>query len=1664
MTFLPQITERAYREDQAAQFRRVSTARVDGDDFLRATNERMAAPLIPTPTPAPVQGPPTPFHTERAAAFALPDPPTQVPTPSPVSAAPPPPSGPAVPQSVLDAAGTSVGPRADRGTISTPTRPESPRRAIRMPWDAPESAAVSTFAERTSTAPALGKGPQAFVSALAPTARKVAAETGLPWEVLVSIPANETGWGQAVAGGNLFGIKGTSKAGKTTGSVGTWEVVNGQRVNIQDTFRAYDSPEESMRDFAAFLEENPRYHQALQTYRQTGDAAALVRGIHAAGYATDPRWSDKVLSIMGTVRGTAVDDPLATTSTSARASFAGSAGDQADWQALALDQLSKPYIWGSGSGAGGRGTQDIDPKTGLPRGFDCSGFVSYVLKEGMGIDLPAFTGTAYGKLAGVSRDQAQPGDIVFWNMDNPDPRMQHMAIYLGDGKVIQAGGTERKVNIASVDALGTPEFRRPAGADAAKARQTVGALAQAGAPAAGSLAAYAAGAEGMMGGAREGPAELTDAQRKTLAALRETETPTLGPLEQIGGTLAQAPAAVGETIGAGLSQLGTQARAGVDALGQAKDTIGTARDAVLTEAFPSPAEQLRRSPDEALAQALPHEVEHATEMARLKNRVKGRADEPTPEEIARELNQGQVFENFALGGMANATGRGFGEVTEGAASLAGKAAKVADAAGVIPPKPTKVEQALDSGLILPGRAADTGGPAQILGPRGDVLSTVARDETRQGLVSGVVRSEAGAAAINAPSAETLRRMPNVAKLAPDMPDIAASIQRQAEDNPRLFDAFQQGTITHRELVEDLAPRLGVTADQFLKTPIGKAFTPEELLALRASVVSKQAEAASLAETIAQKGGVDALSAEEKARAIETIVDAARLTVVGKGGGSTAARALNQQKIVISREMAQAITGGNEAKAAQRAAKLAEAKLSVLNRAAAGTPRAAAGDDLADLYLKELRAEDKAAAAAWEKQFRAFEREVEQRAVLAGKGQREGGVAWLEAQRKAAQQEARIAEQRAEAAWNASLRVGERQQAQAVKVLEALGGRDVTDQMLKDFLALQRTDDPLAVAKFLRGLAKVTAWDRISILRYASMLSSTATHLVNATGNLMQAGLDVGLKPLAVGLDVARTAATGGQRTRYMGELGPQVQGMFEGTLAGLRDAATVMVHGIEPHNAGKIEQIRPGFGMGSTRLGRAIGEKPSAAVDFVAEAPLRALAAADQIFRGAARGGQTRALAARQAIREGYSGAAMRARTQEIMENLTEFPALMVEAEQAAARVVLQEARAGSSAIANARRLHPGLNVTIQLATPFVKTPYNIAAQGAGMTPAGLFGVLESAAKAQRAADPAAVLAHHGEMVDRAARAMFGTAVMSGALVAGSNGFLTGAYPEDETIRSTLPPGWQPWSIRIPNGENGHTYVSFGNLGPAGVPFAAAAVMTESARQGKPIDPTLVVGSFGRYMLDQTFMRGLSDIHKVFTEPGRYGENFVEGFASQWMPYAAMQRQVQRALGMASRDPEGALEALLAINPLTAEQVPARQDRLGNPVTPGQTGLGAVVSPFRYDAGEDTPVLKELRANYVSIPPEQKRITRNSITLELTSREAKQLQREAGDWIEKWVTEDMRTPGYQKLNAEGREKRLSGIVEQARAKVATQFFNSLPLDEFKKRQSDYETKKARPAA
>lgn len=89
-----------------------------------------------------------------------------------------------------------------------------------------------------------------------------------------------------------------------------------------------------------------------------------------------------------------------------------------------------------------------------PKGFDCSGFVRFVFGTfGIGLDRSSYAQATQGQL--VSREQIQPGDLLFFKTRGKQNRISHVGIYLGEGQFIHAGSWggpgKRGVKIGALD-------------------------------------------------------------------------------------------------------------------------------------------------------------------------------------------------------------------------------------------------------------------------------------------------------------------------------------------------------------------------------------------------------------------------------------------------------------------------------------------------------------------------------------------------------------------------------------------------------------------------------------------------------------------------------------------------------------------------------------------------------------------------------------------------------------------------------------------------------------------------------------------------------------------------------------------------------------------------------------------------------------------------------------------------------------------------------------------------------------------------------------------------------------------------------------------------------------------------------------------------------------
>ncbi|WP_438357733.1 C40 family peptidase [Actinomyces radicidentis] len=99
----------------------------------------------------------------------------------------------------------------------------------------------------------------------------------------------------------------------------------------------------------------------------------------------------------------------------------------------AQSYLGVPYVWAGESYSG----------------LDCSGLTMLAYQQA-GVYLTHSSRVQYGQGTAVPLSEAQPGDLIFWSHNGTQAGIYHVAIYLGDGQVIEAPNVGMTVRITSL--------------------------------------------------------------------------------------------------------------------------------------------------------------------------------------------------------------------------------------------------------------------------------------------------------------------------------------------------------------------------------------------------------------------------------------------------------------------------------------------------------------------------------------------------------------------------------------------------------------------------------------------------------------------------------------------------------------------------------------------------------------------------------------------------------------------------------------------------------------------------------------------------------------------------------------------------------------------------------------------------------------------------------------------------------------------------------------------------------------------------------------------------------------------------------------------------------------------------------------------------------------
>lgn len=552
----------------------------------------------------------------------------------------------------------------------------------------------------------------------------------------------------------------------------------------------------------------------------------------------------------------------------------------------------------------------------------------------------------------------------------------------------------------------------------------------------------------------------------------------------------------------------------------------------------------------------------------------------------------------------------------------------------------------------------------------------------------------------------------------------------------------------------------------------------------------------------------------------------------------------------------------------------------------------------------------------------------------------------------------------------------------------------------------------AVLRTARAAQRATVLDMILAAWKAALLSGLKTHVVNVTSNLLTSGLRIPQQFIA-GL----VGKMHGGAHVYLGETYALTAGMLRGALDGLRVAGHVAWTGnyqVSSHQQNTQTITGANMGLGG-RAGQAV-DKLGAAVEL----PFRALSAEDAFFRTMNERGTLYALALRKTLDQGgrYWQRGFWHQVENLYQNPT--PDMLERAEDAGLEQTFNRelGRYGKKAqlLLNEAKL-------LQFILPFFRTPTNILKYAAERTP------LAPVTKEWRDQ-----FAKGGAERDEAiAKVITGSSLAALTLAAVGAGLLSGGgEPDKEQKRIKREAGWQPYSVKV-----GDEWVSYRRIEPLGMIVGmtadAAEVWEYMKREEREQLAAMIGMAFAQNITSKTFLKGISDLANVIADPGRYGENYIEGFAGSTVPAAVGQFTQNR--DPIVREVHGALEAIQARLPATSlnprfnsTTLPARRDTWGEPLR-RKEGLGPdIASPFDVSRETSDPVRAEAARLRLDVGMPSKRI----YDVKLTPAQVDRYGELSGKTAKEILDRVVQDPAYESLADWQRKALFERVIRSAR--------------------------------
>jgi hypothetical protein len=280
------------------------------------------------------------------------------------------------------------------------------------------------------------------------------------------------------------------------------------------------------------------------------------------------------------------------------------------------------------------------------------------------------------------------------------------------------------------------------------------------------------------------------------------------------------------------------------------------------------------------------------------------------------------------------------------------------------------------------------------------------------------------------------------------------------------------------------------------------------------------------------------------------------------------------------------------------------------------------------------------------------------------------------------------------------------------------------------------------------------------------------------------------------------------------------------------------------------------------------------------------------------------------------------------------------------------------------------------------------------------------------------------------ARMLLGTLYGLGFASIAAEGYATGSGPKapDEAMLWRMA-GNQAHSVRI-----GNMWYDTHRLGPLGMLFSLSADAYQVAQHAGEGDVTGVMTSlhhaFIQNILDESFMRGPAEAIRAIEQPERYGRQWVDNFASSFVPYSVAMSQMERAVDPYSRNARNIIDTVkskLPFESLYGTVMPRRDiwgEELPNKEALGMKGLTAIY----VQKMNDDPVNHAM----LDLSVHKGQVERRIRGIDLNEQQFDDYARIAGRMTKQRLDVIVNSPDFQRMPNWVRKSVIEKVIEQNR--------------------------------